>query len=176
MPVPFFASTSPSPPGTSDLGGGANMKWDVSRRYSFPISNPASIPRGKFTSGFGTIYSQAIPSGNAVSLPSNPLIGNDDASTADEDDNPYAACTTTNLTHAIGQITSLDRPTLWMPNAGGSEGNTLEQSFLMQEFVRVQIGSSWYVISDPLLWKEVENLTFHSGQWQDNGSLLGAGN
>lgn len=63
-----------------------------------------------------------------------------------------------------------------MPDARGATNNTFEQDFLPQEFARAQIGSAWYLISDPVSWKVVEKLTFQGGQWQDNGSTLGAGN
>ncbi len=49
----------------------------------------------------------------------------------------------------------------------------------MEEFVRLEIGSGWYVISDPYKWKFVESLTFQGGQWIDNSadpSETGLGN
>jgi len=173
--APGAGTHSPSP-GEGDLAGGAEAKWDVSRRYSFTISNPDSIPRGKFTSDFGSIYSASIPNGAAVSLPSSSLIGNDDANTGDEDNNLYQSSSGAHVSHSIGQIASYDKPALFMPDAGGATDDTIEQDDLFQEFARLQIGSQWYLISDPLQWKIIQKVKFGSGEWQDNGSTLGAGN
>ena len=168
--------------GSLDLGTGATRKWDMSRAYSFVISNPNSIPRADFVVDYGTIYSQSVPNGTAVSLPTLP-VGNDDFYNSDpdnpEDDNPYQASTKAGLLHDVGELSSSDAPSLFMPDAGGASNYTLKQSYLMEEFVRLEIGSGWYVISDPYKWKFVESLTFQGGQWIDNSadpSETGLGN
>ena len=174
--VPGAGTISPSP-GGSDLAGGVDHKWDMSRRYAFFISNTTAIPRGKFTAAFGKIYDAAVPNGFAVALPGDLLIGNDDfGDTSPENDDPYSPCADTNLMHSIGQLSSYDQPTLYMPDAGGTPNASFEQSFLAQEFVRLQIGGEWYLVSDPVLWKVVEKLIFSNGHWQDNGSILSLGN
>jgi hypothetical protein len=89
-------------------------KWDISRRYSFVVTNPARIPRAKFSLGYDLVYSNDPPSGTTVSLPSDPLIGNDDTGAGDEDDNPYQKSTTQDASHGIGQIVSYDFPAIYI--------------------------------------------------------------
>ena len=174
--VPGAGTISPSPAG-SDLAGGVDHKWDMSRRYAFFISNPTAIPRGKFTADFGKVYDADVPSGFVVPLPDDSLIGNDDfGDTSPENDDPYNPCSDAHLVHAVGQMSSYDQPTLYMPDAGGTPNATFEQSLLAQEFARLQIGGRWYLVSDPVLWKVVEKLTFSNGHWQDNGLTLALGN
>ena len=48
--------------------------------------------------------------------------------------------------------------------------------FLFQEFVRLQIGNQWYVVSDPLPWNVKQKLILSGGQWIDNNSSVGQGN
>ena len=76
----------------------------------------------------------------------------------------------------MGQLSSRDIVTLYMTDSGGTNGANFEQDFLAQEFVRAQIGGTWYILSDPLLWKVTEKLIFTNGHWQDNGSILAPGN
>ncbi len=173
-PVPGTGQTSPSP-GEAPLASGANRKWDVSRRLQFVISNPKSIPHGKFSTGEGQLYIANIPNGTAVSFPTDPLIGNDDGQVDDEMDTPYADPSIANSAQAT--LFSSDRPQLSMPDAGIVDNTyTMQQTLLFQEFVRVQIGAKWYVIGDPVLWHINLNLKSQNLQWIDNGSDIGLGN
>lgn len=139
------------------------------------MSNPNNIPRAKFVASYGNIYYQPIPNGVLFDYPKNPLIGQDDfAASHTEDDNPYSESDRPELAHSVGQIASTDAPSLLMPTAGAHQNDVISQTIHFQEFVRVQIGQNWYVISDPLSWKIHEGITFLDGEWLDDDSYLGA--
>jgi hypothetical protein len=167
-----------SPYSNNRLVNGAPLRWDVSRRVKYHFLNPNLIPYGKMTAGYGSIYN-GQPSADLVTVdfPTSPLIGNDDAShSIDEDNDPYNASNKTNLTHAVGEITSLDPPNAAFADAGGGTGFTFQEDDLFQEFARVQLGATWYVISDPLPWKLIMKIKFQNGQWVDDGTTTGPGN
>lgn len=172
----FRGNFSTPPPGDiSEFTGlplslGANKKWDVARRVEERILNPGLKPQGKFAAGSGSIYnSQPSADSIAVPLPSNPVIGNDDSDVSDEDNAPYSVSTTEYLEHAIGQITSRDRPNIWMPEVGSSDGDTIEERCNFSEFARLEIGEKWYRISDYLDWRFVLKVKMVSGEWTNDG-------
>jgi hypothetical protein len=172
-----------SPPGGNSpftgkpLSGGADKKWDVSRRIKIRILNPNLKPKSKFSSGFGTIYDgQPQADSIAVDFPADPVVGNDDSGfSADEENDPYSAATGT-LAHGKGEVTSLDLPTLWTPEAGSADTHTLEQQVLFGEFLRLEVGSKWYRASDYFDWKTVAKLTMQAGQWNNSGCSTTTGN
>ena len=148
----------------------------MSRRVQYRIVNPGLKPKGKFSSGFGTLY-DTQPNADSIPIPfpTDDVIGNDDSSFADEDDDPYNAATGI-LAHAIGEISSHDTPTTWIPEAGSSNGDTLEEYDYFGEFARLEIGSRWYRVSDFLDWKFVTKLKMQSNQWTNNGCTTVTGN
>ena len=166
-----------SPYSTNPLSGGAKLRWDVTRRVAYHFLNPNLIPYGKMTGGYGTIY-QGEPQANITTIPfpSSSIIGNDDSSVGDEDNNPYASVIKPELSHNVGEITSLDSPNAALADAGGVNGYTFEEDDTFQEFARFEIGNVWYNVSDPVLWKLIMKITFQNGQWTDSGSTTGPGN
>lgn len=167
-----------SPPGENSpftgtpLAGGANNKWDVSRRVSVHILNPNLIAHGKFSDGYGSLYNnQPKADDMAVDFPSNDVVGNDDTAYADEANDPYSGTDVD-----VGNVASLDRPSLAMPYAGASEGNTLNQKLLFGEFLRLEIADKWYRVSDFLQWKMIMSVKFQGGAWVNDGSSSGPGN
>lgn len=151
-----------------DLGAGATRKWNVSQRFSFVIDNPSRIPGNKFSGGFNQWYAADIPDGHRIDFPANPLIGNDDPFVAPNENNPYELYEGGPKHHAVGQLTTYDMPSIYMPDGGESPNTYIKQSFLAQDFVRLQIGTAWYVVSDPVKWKVVETLIYSNQSWQDN--------
>ena len=175
------AKQSPPPGGNSEftgkpLAGGADKKWDVSRRVKYRIVNPGLKPKGKFSSGFGSLYDgQPQADSIAVQFPTDTVIGNDDSGFGDEENHPYSAATGS-IPHGVGEISSFDGPSIWIPEAGSSNGHTLEEHDLFGEFARLNIGSNWYRISSFVDWKTVAKLSMQNGQWSDGGCSTSTGN
>lgn len=159
------------------LVGGAPFRWDVSRQAQYRILNPNLIPFEKLPSGYGNLYT-GEPQNDLVTVPfpASAVIGNDDPLAGDEDNNPYAVSTRADREHDIGEIASADGPTLKISDAGGQEGYTYEEDDSFKEFARLEIGHTWYVVSDPFLWHATLKAKFQGGQWSDNGSETGTGN
>jgi hypothetical protein len=133
----FSGANITAPPGGTNvsgdsLSGGANKKWDMSRR----IRIRATIPNPPFNPPF-------LPD-TSTNFPVNPVVGNDDAGVADETNNPYSN---------FGVITSVDSPTRPLTLGGGNIGDSYRSQLWFQEFARLEIEGTWTVISDPLLWR-----------------------
>lgn len=136
-----FAGATVPPPGVASpsgqsLSGGADRKWDMSRkiarRMTVTAANPGMIP--------------AAASDFNFNFPVSPVIGNDDVGTSDEAVNPYSAL-------FIGVLTSKDIPTRTYGTDGGNVGQTYVNQTWFQEFARLLIGDTWYAISDPFQWR-----------------------
>jgi len=133
----FSGANTTAPPGGTNaagqpLSGGANMKWDMSRR----IAIRATVPNPPFN--------PPILVDRTDNFPNNPVIGNDDAGVGDEINNPY----TNN-----GQIESEDVPTRQLTLNGGNIGDNYRCQLWFQEFARLEIQGTWYVISESQLWR-----------------------
>ncbi len=166
-----------SPVTGASLRYGATRRWDVSRQIQIRILNPNLIPYGKFPAVYGSIFDgQPQADSVAVHYPSSPLIGNDDSGTTDETFDPYGTNSTPRFAHGIGEITSYDLPTSSISNAAGMQGFTYQEIDLFKEFARLQIGTDWYVISDPFFWNFIMKLRFENGAWVNDGSNTGLGN
>jgi hypothetical protein len=127
-----------NPPGGNNvsgqpLSGGAAMKWDMSRRITIRSTNNATSP---------PLPPVAVDGNDCY--PSDPVVGNDDAGTGDENNDPYASS---------GQLNSVDTPTRDQRLQGGVVGNTYRTQLWFQEFARLEIQGTWVVISDPLSWR-----------------------
>jgi hypothetical protein len=128
---------SVSPPGNTNvcgtpLKGGANAKWDMSRRISRQMNVTANNPP-----------LQLSCLDQNIAFPANPLVGNDDASTNDENNDPYTNPAT---------LTSIDQPKRTFYLQGGNVGDTYENLSDFQEFARLELDSTWYLISGPESW------------------------
>ena len=129
-----------NPPGNvningDELSGGANKKWDISRRVA------------------GTVVSKNLeppmPEENQVrektfAMPQNPLIGNDDAGVDDETNDPY----NNNQT-----LTSSDPVQRGFGFLGGHENATHQNKLEFEEFVRLEINRKWFLISGKDSWE-----------------------
>jgi hypothetical protein len=132
---------APPPGGTNSCGaalsGGANAKWDISRRIIIRASTtPPGLPLACID--------------NPVNYPNDPAIGNDDAGTGDEDNDPYSA-------PGLGQLLGDDTPMRPGPNGGalryGHVGDMYQSQLWFEEFARLELDGRWYIISDPLPWR-----------------------
>lgn len=144
------------------LSGGASLKWDASRQVRAKILNPhlyATLPpvAGHLWNG------QPAATTTPESYPTNPLEGNDDSGTGDENNNPYGNS---------GIITSHDGPQFYLPFSTGTDNQTFTVQFHFQEFVRLNLGANWYAVSDHHLWRTHFNFKKISGKWRNNGSVI----
>jgi hypothetical protein len=124
------------PPGTTDpyghpLSEGVNARWDMSRRIA--IRNETTA--------------QGVPADWLVvaDFPQDPRVGNDDADVRGEDNNPYHG--------RIGTLSDVDYPSRRRRTACGVAGDTYTARIWLQEFVRMQIGAQWFVVSAPDPWR-----------------------
>jgi hypothetical protein len=119
----------------SPLALGANKKWDNSRQVRAKKINPFGISNNDI---------QQPPLPNSISYPSNDVEGNDDSSTGEETNNPYAD---------NGTLTGIDSPSEAIAHRAGVDDNTYEARYQFREFTRLEIERVWYRISDFYLWR-----------------------
>jgi hypothetical protein len=171
--------TTPLPDGTNHAGnslqGGADHKWDNSRKIRKKFINPANIPLASiggdpsFNMTFPNYPSAADGDGHpggagAIDADLVPIVGNDDAGVTDPEDNdPY---TDPNR----GKLTGTDRPTRSMDHTVG-DGDTVEWRLHFIEFTRLEIGGKWFRISDDFLWRTHIKMKRVGGKWVNDGSL-----
>jgi len=137
-----------APPGgldmcKNDLSSGAKAKWDIAQRVATVVTSTATDPA-------------FVPGKNIdclaqnESFPLDPVVANDDFGDSPgpgpEIDNPYDPAT-------LGQLLLHDRPLAQLTLLGGQVGDTLVADHFFQVFVRLQLGNTWAVISDPFPWR-----------------------
>ncbi len=160
-----------------DLGTGAALKWDASRQLRIKLINPNNIDLDK------EIYKDEIfhiPMWkNYLSWPDG-VIGNDDTDDENTNDEFYDKLFT------AGKIRDTDDPRAAISNDDGAVGDTVELRRHWREFARLEIGGTWYRISDFYFWRqhakfkkvsEAADNKDHDGDgdktgqvWIDNGS------
>jgi hypothetical protein len=144
---------SKDPPGANhplfntDLKGGANNKWDASRRFRFKHANPNNLPNDAFGA--------PAPLITVNDFPVNPVEGNDDADVPDEV--PMPGGQPSGIANDPYQSTS--ERILWSTDmasfsiAKGNLGNTYEFNLQLQEFARFEINEKWFRISNFNPWR-----------------------
>ena len=159
------------------------MKWDISRQIRQKV---VSAPSGWTSSDW-------LPPPcwytDVLTYPANDIIGNDDAGTGDEDNDPYTA-------PDVGKLKSVDEPASGAKHAAGNLDDTLELRLHFREFTRLELDSTWYRMSDFFEWRFHQNLkkvaiseaavgVDLNGDgdtlgivpgWRDNGSFLDTSN
>jgi len=152
------------------LSGGVNAKWDESRQVRVKILNPHLYTKNQLQKAEGHIFDgQPAASNIPEAYPGSDVIGNDDKGTDDpEDNNPYAL--------NVGKLTGGDHPEFAMRNSTGSDGDTFEMRFHFTEFARLELGTTWYRISDPVYWRAHYKFKNYVGLWADDGSFGAADN
>lgn len=147
--------------GTS-LRYGANFVWDASRQVRVRMLDPRGIvPRLR----------------DSLDYPKDPVEGNDDDNTSDEDNNPYDNAhgkgvkggkpfTFDNRDH----LKSIDTPSLTLRHSWGKDGNTVERRLHFLEFTRLDLGGKWVRISDDFEWRYHIKFKKEAGKWVNDGS------
>ena len=174
----------------------AKLKWDVSRQQQVRILNPSLISQSDLQLCLEPDeWYASQPNANivAVPYPSSHVEGNDDAEQVprDEDTNPYIAVSGggVGLDHAVGEMTSVDRPNFAVNNHLMSpfpqpDGKLFSIQSNFREFARVQLwdgsregGAFWLRISDFHDWHHYLSAKFHvpPSEWRDNISRSGIG-
>lgn len=139
--------------------GGVNMKWDMSRqrrikRFEGPPLQQVEALGGNYPSA-----------GDApLEYPDNPVLGNDDASTDDEDNDPYSVDLEP-FDNPIGTLRSYDLPYRVIFNSRGVNGEQVRWRLHFREFVRLELNGNWYRISDWGLWRVHIALIKQGGLW-----------
>lgn len=149
-----------------DATGSGFSGWDISRqvRMKAMIGNPLASAGASFWARLG--YAQESYAGDDVE-------GNDDGSVgADEDSNPYDEGSGVPGKGAKGILRSNDEPGLGFPDgqtsshtAPAANDDTARLHVHFREFVRVQIGSKWYRVSDWGEWRWHFNTKRVAGKW-----------
>jgi hypothetical protein len=166
------------------LKHGADKRWDVSRQMQCRILNVASagqspIPLQECLDGFFDLYTtQPSTDSTPVPFPVDSTIGNDDVwpnqtAPTGEDNNPYQVTVVPGLCHGIGAVTSIDGPYLTVASIGAAAGITYTEIDSFREFVRLQLVSKWFRVSDFKDWGVILKVEFDAVQnkWKDAGCL-----
>ena len=149
------------------LRGGATRCWDVSRRLRVKVLNPNLIPLAQLPAMAGPVWAgQPAAMTIPADYPASDVEGNGDSTVANENDNPYTS----------GAMLSWNTPTISMANASGANGNTFEVRLQFGEFVRLQLGGTWYRVSDIYDWRFHVLMRRVGGHWGDNGSVTALDN
>jgi hypothetical protein len=191
------ASTRPVPGATAvhivngnTLAGGANTRWDISRRTRVRLLVPTVNSNDFDRTPAGAIYTN-LPNANRIAedYPADDCVGNDDTHTGDERNDPYNAQAAGGgfPNKPVGSICSIDPPTIpVLVDRAGANNDTVEVRVQFGEFVRLQIGDSgaagyrnWYRISDFSNWRHHGRLIKAGGAggtWNNNASVSDATN
>jgi hypothetical protein len=147
-----------SPATGNPLSGGADHHWDFSRKSREKIINPNGIPLASMTlpgdADMARFFANA-----PWDYPVRWEEGNDDSSTDDETNDPYGP-----------GMTSKDSPTDALAHTGGSDGDTFEDRIQFQEFVRLELDKTWWVISHMFPWRFHGRVRKVAGSWVNNAT------
>jgi hypothetical protein len=146
-----------------DMTGEGFSGWDMSRqrRQKVFIGNPPSVPMAETPANHFPEEDRPIPN-----YPSDEVEGNDDDSVgADEDSNPYDQGAGTPGKGTRGTLRSTDKPRIIRMDDQGTDGDRYSLRNQFSEFVRVQLGNTWYRCSDFGLWRHHVNAKRVNGEW-----------
>ena len=163
----------------------ADLKWDVSRQIQVTLRNPNNIPKADMQqSGVPAAFLVNLPPGDdvPVKFPQSDIEGNDDAKSPigaiDENCNPYQVVTTLGLEHAIGELSTIDGPSLLAFDNWGAAGRSLQIEYDFREFARLELwdgkratGQFWYRISEQKTWHHHMHVEFDAAtsKWKNSG-------
>jgi len=140
------------------LSGGADHHWDFSRKSRTRLINPSAIVLATLVAP-GDTHAGNIFANAPWGYPAAWEEGNDDRSTNDENNDPYA-----------GTMTSRDRVNLLLAHAGGADGDTFERRLHFFEFVRLEINRTWWVVSRMIPWRVHQRYRKAAGRWVNDGT------
>ena len=159
---------------------GAKNKWDISRKVQDVVYNPAPNRFDNFSdlTAHARYYNLKNPfDGVIINWPVDDLAGNDDVADRDpanpsEDNDPYTISTNAFLAHGLGEVAATDSPVVKAPSSYGHPvGQVYQQLMSFREFLRLQIGGTWFRLSPDLDWGMTLSIVIGSdGKWQDSGS------
>ncbi len=158
-------------PGNNDATGRGFAGWDFSRqiRQQFEKGNPLK-PGEPMTA---TTSSDPIPLHRPQSLPVSLVEGNDDKAVGDEDDDPYDG--PSSGAGQKGTLRADDRPADYLIDdrdyndvVPGEDGDSIRGRIQFREFIRVQLGTTWYRVSpaNDGLWRLHFDLQRTNGVYQ----------
>jgi len=133
------------------LAGGANRKWDNSRKVvqiaTIDSNTPAILYNWLMSRGDSWRTFDEWP----LSTVGEIAMGNDDIAVSDEINEPYSGSTN-------GKLYGSDRPSRTVPFINSwnrnDDGHILKMEFYFMEFTRLQVGNRWYRISRHYPWWE----------------------
>jgi hypothetical protein len=128
----------------SALSGGVSALWDMSRRKTiraFIADQNGGHNEHNFT---------GLPADVTCNYPADPVVGNDDSSPNDEDNNPYAPA---HRGAILGSDTPFRRTPGLLVMQNGKVGDNYNSKVWFQDFARLRLGGRWLNISDPLSWR-----------------------
>ncbi len=167
-------STNPA----NGVADNAINKWDVSRQMQIRILNPDMISKSaQETTGSNWYEGQPDANRVPVPFPTNPVEGNDDPPSVDEDTNPYQAHQGQDLDHDAGQISSIDAPAFIVKQAWGVAAYRYGVEANFREFCRLEIfdgarttGKFWFKISDNFSWHHYLHAIYADppSEWQND--------
>jgi hypothetical protein len=193
---PRVAPPSPPPPGVNlnagvadsgnlDVTGRGFSGWDMSRqrRQRVFIGNPFKVsPNGDLLEPIEETKANhpVIEDRPMPNYPADEVEGNDDATVgADEDSYPYDAGAGIPGQGTRGTLRSTDTPEVPLLDAldhtgitPGENGDTYRLRNHFREFVRVQLGTTWYRCSDFGLWRWHMNAQLLNGKWNLEPPLI----
>jgi hypothetical protein len=170
---------------------GVNFSNDnhVGLKTSFPNYPSKEDPDGRPGGAVG------VPPPGGITDEELDVIGNDDPSNPDEDNNPYdEKFYGEQVGPAVqGMIFGQDVPIRSMLNSYGAVGDEFEVRLHFREFARIELGGKWYRCSEEKMWKvhfifkksneKTDNKDYdgHGGiedkdLWRDNGSIKAQNN
>lgn len=161
----------------------AENKWDVSRQMKITVRNPNLIEKSNLRSTFnGTLFDRQPIALDVIPFPTNPVEGNDDPYTTDEDTNPEVARTGDRLAHPVGALSSFDEPRFQVADSWGGPGTSFDLEANFREFCRLELhdgarstGTFWFRISDYTIWHHYLNSIKSGSVWVDTSSSAGSG-
>jgi hypothetical protein len=162
-----------------DATGRGFSGWDMSRQIRLKVfkGNPDKVPPEpvrETTNNDPLVNDRPIPAYPSDD-PANPLlkvVGNDDAGVTDEDPFPYDQGAGTPGQGTRGTLRSFDHVSVAFEDGfdhtgtpPGENGDTYRRRVHFREFVRVQLGNTWYRCSDFGLWRWHMFAKRLSGKW-----------
>ena len=161
-------------PNNLDATGSGFSGWDMSRQRRQRVfkGNPDKVPPATPEPITETTPNDPEIEDRPLAYPTNDVEGNDDTrGVQDEDSNPYERPGIPGQ-GTTGTLRSTDRPEVpfldvhdHSGNVPGEEGDTYRLRNQFREFVRVQLGSTWYRCSDFGLWRHHVNAKRLQGRW-----------
>jgi PKD repeat protein len=147
------------------LRNGAQRKWDVSRQARVKVLNPQLYDKDQLLASANPKATLWKNQPKAIDVPETypgdeegPL-GNDDTGVEAPHD-PYASG---------GKLNSSDKPTSFMVDSVGQNGDSFELRFQYREFVRIELGRKWYRCSDFKLWRAHHRFSKKANAWIGTG-------